>query len=96
MARIDDLETAVPRSEADRLFREDAARTRNADPRLLKWFGTAVDSDRGEHMGRLLTTAFTVFCIVGGIAMAFGVTLLPALLISALVFIVTGIVTRLF
>ena len=96
MARIYDLQAASPRSEADRLFREDAARRRGADLRLLKWFGPAVDGDRGEWMGRMLTTAFTVFCIVGGIGMALGVTLLPALLASGLIFIVAGVVTGLF
>jgi hypothetical protein len=96
MARVEDLETAVSRREADRLFREDAVRRRSADPRLVKWFGPPAGGREGERTGRLLTTAFTVFCIVGGIAMALGVTLLPATALSALTFVVIGILARLF
>jgi hypothetical protein len=96
MARAEDLETILPRREADRLFREDASRLHRTDPRLVAWFGSSATGSDGDHMGRMLITAFAVFCIVGGISMALGATLLPALVISAIVFVAVGIVARLF
>lgn len=96
MSRIDDFETGMSRTEADRLFREDAARRLNADTRLVKWFGAPETSAQAERAGRLLTTAFAVFCIVGGLAMTLGVALLPASALSAVAFVVLALVARLF
>jgi hypothetical protein len=96
MSRIDDFETGMSRTEADRLFREEAARRVEADGRLVKWFGDAEANAQAERAGRLLTTAFAVFAIVGGLAMTVGVALLPASALSAVAFVVLAVVARLF
>ena len=49
-----------------------------------------------DRVGRLLTTAFATFCIVGGISMILGMPFLPALALSMGVFLSIGLLWRLF
>ncbi|MGI1662393.1 hypothetical protein ACRDNQ_09130 [Palleronia sp. KMU-117] len=96
MSRTDDFDIGLSRRDADRLFREDAARRRDADPRLIRWFAPSGDTHGDDRIGRLLTTAFAVFCIVGGLAMLLGMSFVPAALLSASAFAAIGLVGRLF
>jgi hypothetical protein len=96
MSRTDDFDIGLSRRDADRLFREDAARRRAADPRLIRWFAAPGTTTSDDRIGRLLTTLFAVFCIVGGIAMLLGMAFVPATLLSTAAFAAIGLIGRLF
>lgn len=87
MSGFDGLSAGVERDEADRLFRETAARQAHRnDGRLVPWFKGAKPGSTAEIVGSMLSTAFGVFCIVGGVSMMLGMAFIPATGVSLAVF----------
>ncbi len=87
MAGIDHFADGIGRKETERLFRETAARQRpRGDGRLIHWLPAPLPGSTAEVVGSMASTAFGVFCIVGGLSMMLGMSLVPAVGVSLAVF----------
>jgi hypothetical protein len=87
MQGTDSLNVGLPRDETDRLFRETAKRQRpGSDGRLVTFFNAPKPGSTAEQLSSMASTAFGVFCIVGGLAMMLGMAFVPATGISLAVF----------
>jgi len=53
---------------------------------MVPWFKTPEPGSNAEIIGSMLSTAFGVFCIVGGLAMMLGMAFVPATGVSLAVF----------
>jgi hypothetical protein len=87
MTGINEMNAGGEIMDADRLFKEDAARRyATQDGRLVRWLKPPAPGSRAELVSSLFWTAFGVFCIVGGLAMMLGMGFLPAMGVSLVVF----------